>query len=169
LEVSEDLFDGTATREQDIDDLTESLKKIGKSLNEKTPDSANKKRVESIDLIPTSRLPEAVREGIDEINKMKIIYDDNSEPRRERKQKGPKIKISLESIKAAKEKEERRKLEFFQGRDFYAKLNDQKKAEEELTRKFSKEDFTKLQVIGQFNRGFIIVTVGSIFFSKIRK
>ncbi|CBY36677.1 unnamed protein product [Oikopleura dioica] len=75
--------------------------------------------------------------------------------------KGPKIKISLESIKAAKEKEERSNT-IFQGREFYAKFNDQKKAEDELTRKFSKKDFTKLQVIGQFNRGFIIVTVGQL-------
>jgi len=146
-----------------------SLKKIGESLNNAVTDSGNTKRIESIDLIPTARLPESVKEGIEEIKKMKIIYDDNSEPRREREHKGPKIKISLESIKAAKEKEERSNT-IFQGREFYAKFNDQKKAEDELTRKFSKKDFTKLQVIGQFNRGFIIVTVGSIFkISKIRK
>ncbi|CBY24580.1 unnamed protein product [Oikopleura dioica] len=161
LEVSGDLFEGTATHNDNVDDLVRSLKKIGESLNNAVTDSGNTKRIESIDLIPTARLPESVKEGIEEIKKMKIIYDDNSEPRREREHKGPKIKISLESIKAAKEKEERSNT-IFQGREFYAKFNDQKKAEDELTRKFSKKDFTKLQVIGQFNRGFIIVTVGQL-------
>ena len=165
MELSGDLFDETVKCEENLDSLTESLKKIGESLNRESPGAGNTKRIESIDLIPSSRLPEEVKEGIDDIKKMKIIYDDNSEPRRERKHKGPKIKISLESIKAAKERDEERRKKVFEGRDFYAKLGDQKKAEEELSKKFSKEDFTKLLVIGQFNRGFIIVRVGSINYS----
>ena len=43
----------------------------------------------------------------------------------------------------------------FEGREFVANLTSSK-AEEELNRKFNKEDFESLEVIGQFNKGFII-------------
>ena len=43
----------------------------------------------------------------------------------------------------------------FEGRDFVANLTSSQ-AEDELNRKFNKEDFESLEVIGQFNKGFII-------------
>ena len=43
----------------------------------------------------------------------------------------------------------------FEGRDFVANLTSSQ-AEDELNRKFNKQDFESLEVIGQFNKGFII-------------
>ena len=44
----------------------------------------------------------------------------------------------------------------FEGRHFFAKMEDGAKAEEELNKRFRKADFNSLDVIGQFNKGFII-------------
>jgi len=63
-------------------------------------------------------------------------------------------KFSIEKLKSFHQRQSS-KLSSFEGRDFVANLTSSQ-AEDELNRKFNKEDFESLEVIGQFNKGFII-------------
>ncbi|KAK2714036.1 mismatch repair endonuclease PMS2-like isoform X2 [Artemia franciscana] len=73
-----------------------------------------------------------------------------------------RLDISLESIKKkCQEKDlerQRKKVERY-CRNFRAKIStsDNSLAEEELSKQIEKEDFFKMEIIGQFNLGFIIV------------
>lgn len=72
--------------------------------------------------------------------------------------------FSFDKLEQNLKKEKMRLDHDFGGREFTAELGDNEKAEEELRRKFNKQDFDELEIIGQFNKGFIIAKRGRDLF-----
>ena len=86
------------------------------------------------------------------------VYDEPSQTQARAKSLPFSLDIMKENIKAENS------LPKFSGRGFTAELTDTKGAEAELTRKFNKSSFEKLEIIGQFNKGFIIAKLGDDLF-----
>ena len=78
-------------------------------------------------------------------------------------QEGP-IKISFDDIQAEFNKSKNEKELEFDGRNYFAKMEESQKAEEELNKRFTKNDFEKLKIVGQFNKGFIVARLDQDLF-----
>ncbi|RXG51803.1 Mismatch repair endonuclease PMS2 [Armadillidium vulgare] len=104
-----------------------------------------------------------------EVLKPKIIYDDNSKccVKRLSEVKSKNILFSLDHVRKRlhnKKLSDSNKNELF--RKFRAQISptDNKTAEEELKREISKESFSLMEIIGQFNLGFMITRLHSDLF-----
>ncbi|RXG67168.1 Mismatch repair endonuclease PMS2 [Armadillidium vulgare] len=104
-----------------------------------------------------------------EVLKPKIIYDDNSkcDMKRLSEVKSKNIPFSLDHVRKRlhnKKLSDSNKNELF--RKFRAQISptDNKTAEEELKREISKESFSFMEIIGQFNLGFMITRLHSDLF-----
>ena len=147
---SGDLFDNSY-HENDADQLLSNEKQ-----NFKSPQEKSSRNIEKF-------IDELKSENSE--NEATITYDDFEEENLIHSQKSSQktIKISFDDIKSAYEKR-KEKSKNFDGRHFFAKMDESKSAEEELTRKFTKNSFKDLEIIGQFNKGFIIGKLGQDLF-----
>ena len=94
---------------------------------------------------------------------VKTIYDDDQEEIVPRSSQEGNVTISFEDIEREYNKDGN-KTETYNGRNFFAKMDDTNRAEEELNRRFKKDDFDRLNVIGQFNKGFIVAILDNDLF-----
>ncbi|XP_786592.4 mismatch repair endonuclease PMS2 [Strongylocentrotus purpuratus] len=77
------------------------------------------------------------------------------------------VPLSLAGLRRAREQREtQEREEGIAGRTFRAKIapSDNASAEEELSREISKDMFSKMEILGQFNLGFIIAKLGQDLF-----
>ena len=102
-------------------------------------------------------------------NIVTVTYDDSEDEQissqilSQRSCDSKSVKVSFEDIKFSYEKVKENSKNF-DGRHFFAKMDESKSAEEELSRKFTKNAFKDLDIIGQFNKGFIIGKLGQDLF-----
>ncbi len=142
--------DKESEKEEDSleEDEVEVVKRVASQLAE--GEDTAEEEVEEVEMLPSCReIPQRTRHELEE-----------SLPRRRRRKERP-IRLDMKSYKKTAEATE---VELGDaggeavGRRFLSRIvpEDSKTAEEELSRHLGREDFLRMEPVGQFNRGFVV-------------
>ncbi len=140
------------------EDEVEVVKRVASQLAE--GEDTAEEEVEEVEMLPSCReVPQRTKHELEE-----------SLPRRRRRKERP-IPLDMKSCKMTANVTE---VEFgegeaggeFVGRRFLSRIvpEDSKTAEEELSRHLGREDFLRMEPVGQFNRGFVVARLDQDLF-----